>query len=468
MFTITHHIPVPEDQELQLRKFGRETLKITHSPCQVLLASLTYTDRYFSIPSSNRFPQEKQHKKNTDDHQSDEKSIRSVIPIIHCKLFLAALMTGHKYCSDTSLLNVAWMEVCGDLFTIREINNLERDFLQIINYGVIVEDAETQRRWTETIQDLTEKADAYMMVKITERDAIHSILSMDMESVTSSMNCSYGSSCDEDFAAIRRSRSSTNSHGSVRSARSNRSNYSNHSNRSNCSNAGSTYGNNRLAILGKVESSVSSMSGKSSSSQNNSKVEKSCDISSATKVNALKKAADGNNGQPLSRCSSVASTDSRIRQLSTILFNKNTKTTDSNSQLAVKTSKAPVTQQLQWEQKKEILESSKRTERTHILAEVTKNSVKKIMEKNGSAKESEKNSKNIEKKKEKKERDDERNHKSRIVKKELRNKNDEEWKVAGWKQFWSIFNNGEGDKCNGDIRDNEDKLNVDTGNNTAQ
>ncbi|KAJ3347590.1 hypothetical protein HDU83_001949 [Entophlyctis luteolus] len=156
--TITHHIPCAEVEELKARRFAKQTLKITRSSTQTLLAALTYTDRYFSTPLKQRFNETQ--------------------PNIHSRVFLAVLMTGHKYCSDTSLMNCAWMEVCGDIFTIAEINTLERDFLGVINYGVIVEDEETQARWLDTIQDLTEKADTFMMVKISDRDAISSICSM--------------------------------------------------------------------------------------------------------------------------------------------------------------------------------------------------------------------------------------------------------------------------------------------------
>ncbi|KAJ3240402.1 hypothetical protein HDU81_003801 [Chytriomyces hyalinus] len=160
VYTIAHHIPCPEDDELLLRSFARTAVQKTRSNSQVLLTTLTYVDRYFSNPPKLRF--------------DDETTAR----YIHYKIFISALLTGHKYVSDmTAVANIAWVNVCEGKFSMAQINTMEWDFLSKINYGVVVEDEETQKRWLDTIQDLTEKADTYMMVKISASDAISSILS---------------------------------------------------------------------------------------------------------------------------------------------------------------------------------------------------------------------------------------------------------------------------------------------------
>ncbi|KAJ3059123.1 hypothetical protein HDU99_006489, partial [Rhizoclosmatium hyalinum] len=123
-----------------LRKFAKDILAITKSPSNVMLSALTYIDRYFA--ATTRF---------------DEKS-----SFIHFRLFLSTLITAHKYCSDVAILNKAWLEVCSDMFTVEDVNSMEREFLAIIKYALVVEDEETQDRWLQTIQDLTEEADAYM------------------------------------------------------------------------------------------------------------------------------------------------------------------------------------------------------------------------------------------------------------------------------------------------------------------
>ncbi|KAJ3263470.1 hypothetical protein HDU77_010587 [Chytriomyces hyalinus] len=149
-----------EDDEVLLRSFARTAVQKTRSNSQVLLTTLTYVDRYFSNPPKLRF--------------EDETTTR----YIHYKIFISALLTGHKYVSDmTAVANIAWVNVCEGKFSMAQINSMEWDFLSKINYGVVVEDEETQKRWLDTIQDLTEKADTYMMVKISASDAISSILS---------------------------------------------------------------------------------------------------------------------------------------------------------------------------------------------------------------------------------------------------------------------------------------------------
>ncbi|KAI9335667.1 hypothetical protein BDR26DRAFT_839199 [Obelidium mucronatum] len=143
IYTIVHHIPCDQEITQSLRKLAREILSITKSPCNTILAALTYIDRYFI--ATNRFNEEAPH--------------------IQHRLFLSTLITAHKYCSDVAILNKAWLEVCGDMFTAQDVNSMEREFLTVIRYSLVVEDEDTQERWLETIQGLTEEADAYMMVR---------------------------------------------------------------------------------------------------------------------------------------------------------------------------------------------------------------------------------------------------------------------------------------------------------------
>ncbi|KAI8616897.1 hypothetical protein BC830DRAFT_1167446 [Chytriomyces sp. MP71] len=196
-FTITHHITCEDYVEKDLRKFAQKAVRISHSTSHVLLACLTYTDRYFNMPAKQRFAEE-------------------TTPNIHHKVLLSALLTGHKYVNDTvTVANAAWVKVCGDLFSADQINKMEWEFLQKINYGVLVEDAETQKRWLDTIQDLTEQADTYMMVRIDAKDAISSILS---STGAVSSSCSIGPTSREGSIC-----STSSSASSTLSSRSNRS-----------------------------------------------------------------------------------------------------------------------------------------------------------------------------------------------------------------------------------------------------
>ncbi|KAI8613371.1 hypothetical protein BC830DRAFT_1132626 [Chytriomyces sp. MP71] len=141
IYTIIHHLPATDETTERLKQFTRNTLAITQSPAHTMLSCLTYIDRYFE--AKNRF--------------------NEVDPNIHQRLLLATLITGHKYMSDVTILNSAWLEVCSDVFTKDDINDMERDFLTIIGFNVKVEDRETQDKWLETIQELTENADAFLM-----------------------------------------------------------------------------------------------------------------------------------------------------------------------------------------------------------------------------------------------------------------------------------------------------------------
>ncbi|ORY45675.1 hypothetical protein BCR33DRAFT_716321 [Rhizoclosmatium globosum] len=198
-FTITHHIPCNLDVETTLRQFAKNAIEMTQATSQIMLSSLTYADRYFSRPEKERFPID--------------------TPNIHYRVFLAVILTGYKYCADAKpVANVAWVQVCEDIFTLAEINKLEMDFLQVIQYGVLVEDEETQQRWLDTIQELTEKADTFMMVKISDKDAISSILSS-----TGAMSSSCSLMNDTATRSRTGSIQSSSSTSSALSSRSNRS-----------------------------------------------------------------------------------------------------------------------------------------------------------------------------------------------------------------------------------------------------
>ncbi|KAJ3076411.1 hypothetical protein HDU98_003274 [Podochytrium sp. JEL0797] len=115
---------------------------------QILLTALTYCDKYFEAPAKNQFPR---------PLDGSDK--------LQFKILLSTLICGYKYCNDSNpVANTAWTNVT-DKFTISEINAMEREFLAVINYSLVVEDTQTQKRWLDTIQEIMDKTDAFLLLR---------------------------------------------------------------------------------------------------------------------------------------------------------------------------------------------------------------------------------------------------------------------------------------------------------------
>ncbi|KAJ3222917.1 hypothetical protein HDU81_009534 [Chytriomyces hyalinus] len=150
--TIVHFMPAPEQTVKLLEKFARDVLAITNSASYLMLSALTYVDRYFE--AKERLSQEAAPK-----HE-------------HLSLLLCSFVLAHKYGLDVKVFNSSWLEVASPFFTTEAINRMEREFLRIIKFNVKVEDTDTQERWMEAIQALTEDVDPQFIVKISSRDAL--------------------------------------------------------------------------------------------------------------------------------------------------------------------------------------------------------------------------------------------------------------------------------------------------------
>ncbi|TPX39357.1 hypothetical protein CcCBS67573_g10676 [Chytriomyces confervae] len=151
--TICHYIPAPDQTVKLLQKFARDVLTITNSASYLMLSALTYIDRYFE--AKERLSQEAAQSHNE-----------------HLSLLLCSFVLAHKYGLDVKVFNSSWLEVASPFFTTDAINRMEREFLCIINFNVKVEDQDTQERWLEAIQALTEDVDPELIVKISSQDAL--------------------------------------------------------------------------------------------------------------------------------------------------------------------------------------------------------------------------------------------------------------------------------------------------------
>ncbi|KAJ3074690.1 Cyclin-dependent protein kinase [Podochytrium sp. JEL0797] len=130
--TITSHIPSSPQKKEYLKQFAGHVLRLSHPTVPVLLAALTYIDRYFSATS--RF--------NEQD------------PVVHYRLFFIALLTAYKYVCERAVSNLAWESASDNFFTLPEINAMERSFLNVLQYDLVCEDNSTQGDWLETAASL--------------------------------------------------------------------------------------------------------------------------------------------------------------------------------------------------------------------------------------------------------------------------------------------------------------------------
>ncbi|KAJ3296704.1 hypothetical protein HDU79_005917 [Rhizoclosmatium sp. JEL0117] len=135
--TMIRKIPIPFEEAKNLREFAYQILNITNPSYSVILAALTYIDRYFN--SKLRF---------------NEKH-----PLIHYQLFLTAFLCAYKYVNERAVKNTAWIRASGGMFELVEINKMEKEFYNCIYYDLLVEDVMTQDSWKDTIKDILELAE---------------------------------------------------------------------------------------------------------------------------------------------------------------------------------------------------------------------------------------------------------------------------------------------------------------------
>ncbi|KAI8617263.1 hypothetical protein BC830DRAFT_122780 [Chytriomyces sp. MP71] len=137
--TICKLLPCNEHVQQQTEKFSRNCAKVAAPSIPVLLATLTYLERYFQ--SAIRF------------HEED--------PLVRCRVILIALLTAYKYVAERGVLNKAWTRACKGIFTVVEINKMERLFLTVLQYRLMVEDNETQVTWRNWAEQLLSQASDY-------------------------------------------------------------------------------------------------------------------------------------------------------------------------------------------------------------------------------------------------------------------------------------------------------------------
>ncbi|KAI9335668.1 hypothetical protein BDR26DRAFT_522073 [Obelidium mucronatum] len=109
-------------------------INIVNPSYGVILAALTYIDRYFN--SKTRF---------------NEKDT-----LIHYRLILGAFLCAYKYVNERSVKNTAWIRASSETFNLTEINIIERKFLACLQYDLVVEDMSTQESWLVTVRDVLE------------------------------------------------------------------------------------------------------------------------------------------------------------------------------------------------------------------------------------------------------------------------------------------------------------------------
>lgn len=83
------------------------------------------------------------------------------LPCTLHRIFLAALIISAKFHNDSSPKNKHWAKYTDGLFTVEEINLMERQLLQLMNWDVIVSESELShalRRFTEPIKQDLKKA----------------------------------------------------------------------------------------------------------------------------------------------------------------------------------------------------------------------------------------------------------------------------------------------------------------------
>ena len=65
------------------------------------------------------------------------------------RMFLASLIVASKYLQDRNYANNAWSKICG--LPVREINEIERRFLKLIDYNLFIGE-ERYNRWSSLLR----------------------------------------------------------------------------------------------------------------------------------------------------------------------------------------------------------------------------------------------------------------------------------------------------------------------------
>ncbi|KAJ3296705.1 hypothetical protein HDU79_005918 [Rhizoclosmatium sp. JEL0117] len=123
---------IPCSKTEQLHKFTKQLVRTTQASYPVLLAARTYTIRYFSSPAQFS--------------ESDD--------LIHFRLAFLSLLVAYKYINERAVANTAWQKASQELFTLEEVNAMERMFLSMVRFDLRVEDSETQAEWANLLDKL--------------------------------------------------------------------------------------------------------------------------------------------------------------------------------------------------------------------------------------------------------------------------------------------------------------------------
>ncbi|KAI8617264.1 hypothetical protein BC830DRAFT_122564 [Chytriomyces sp. MP71] len=130
--TVCELLPCTQPVQQQTEMLACTCAKVANISIPILMVTITYLERYFQ--SSVRF---------------SEKD-----PLVRSRVIFIALLTAYKYVGERGVLNKAWIRACEGLFNLDEINNMERLFLGVLQYQLMVEDDQTQTCWRDWIEQL--------------------------------------------------------------------------------------------------------------------------------------------------------------------------------------------------------------------------------------------------------------------------------------------------------------------------
>ncbi|KAI8613445.1 hypothetical protein BC830DRAFT_1132195 [Chytriomyces sp. MP71] len=133
-------LPCTQRVQQQTETFAHACAKVAGVSIPMLLVTLTYLERYFQSSVCIRFSEED--------------------TLVRSRVIFIALLTAYKYVAERGVLNKAWMRACKGLFNLVEINQMERLFLAVLQYRLMVEDDQTQASWHDWIDQLVSQADS--------------------------------------------------------------------------------------------------------------------------------------------------------------------------------------------------------------------------------------------------------------------------------------------------------------------
>lgn len=148
---------LPNVQVIPLRLYIQETLKRSRTSLSTLQTALLYLLRikpkigsiYLNLSSTSNSTS------NSNLNSSSNSSSNSNPNIINIdsatcgrRMFLASLIVASKYLQDNNYSNNAWSKISG--LSLKEINSIERRFLQLIVYNLYVSE-EVFNNWTNLL-----------------------------------------------------------------------------------------------------------------------------------------------------------------------------------------------------------------------------------------------------------------------------------------------------------------------------